>query len=232
MSLVGHTHTFLVTPHLSTTKTPLASPSCSFTTESEESKKIPKYQKMKLQKTYQNTLVPKYQSTKRWNYKTVPILFLRQSRVGENDEKTKTSFSPLPILFHPKLFLGQLKWTESTRIHDTSCWPLDQPRNQIQRLDIAKTKTLDKARTKQEQTGTPWFEVLSSKDYSVDLFHFHPSGNCSTVQDFANCSTLQETQAFSRIFSTLVSAPSLQMSPSGSVVEAKTDRPQMFRLAL
>ena len=84
---------------------------------------------------------------------------------------------------------------------------------------------MDKARTKQEQKITRWiFFVFICPTF----FILQIALMCKILQI---CSTLQETQLFSGIFSTVVSAPSLQMSPSGSV-EAKTDRPQMFRLAL
>ena len=140
--------------------------------------------------------------------------------------------SPPYHLYPSKTFLGQLKWTESTRIHDTSYRPLDQPRNQIQRLDIDQDQ--DNGQSK-DKTGTNRNSMIRSaiiKRLLGGSFPFSsvpPSSFCNLLY-FAR---FYKLLCFARdpIFSTVVSAPSLQMSPSGSV-EAKTDRPQMFRLAL
>ena len=154
MSLVGHTHTFLVTPHLSTTKTPLL-PILFLHYRVRRVEKIPKYQKMKLQK------IPKYSSTKIPKYPNIKVLkdeIIKRSPScsfarGELEKMIKRPKHPSPPyhLYPSKTFLGQLKWTESTRIHDTSYRPLDQPRNQIQRLDIDQDQ--DNGQSK-DKTGT------------------------------------------------------------------------------
>ena len=110
---------------------------------------------MKLQK------IPKYSSTKIPKYPNIKVLkdeIIKRSPScsfarGELEKMIKRPKHPSPPyhLYPSKTFLGQLKWTESTRIHDTSYRPLDQPRNQIQRLDIDQDQ--DNGQSK-DKTGT------------------------------------------------------------------------------